>query len=342
MILEKKEKAKKKKVIRNYMIKAQMKGKLNKRLRKETLKKLNKEKRRLKQKQIRKNEKREKERLRRKNKKILTNTENDKKIVDAVINTINNDKYLKKYYDFSYKLQIHKLEDIIPEIVHHIKYGVPWRANTKYNFTTLYSTYIKLIKREILFKTYRELLLKYLETDMEKKLSIQSTDVTVISNRNGSDLVQYNGHKKKKCTKSSEIHDINGVVLGIKIDLGAKHDSKIFHQHLDEPLFIPKEMNDEFKVFMTADSGYDSDELKKKLIKNNYKPIINPNNRGRKIKISLSDDEKEIYKNRVKATEHTYANQKTHRRINCRYEKNINNLYNTFYLAFIDFILKKQ
>jgi hypothetical protein len=75
-------------------------------------------------------------------------------------------------------------------------------------------------------------------------LEIQSTDVTVVGNKYGSDLVKYNGHKKKKCTKVSQIHIKNGPVIGVKIDNGSKHDSVIFMKHLNCELFIPNELND--------------------------------------------------------------------------------------------------
>jgi hypothetical protein len=106
-----------------------------------------------------------------------------------------------------------------------------------------------------------------------------------------------------------------------KYNDGSKHDSAIFMKHLNCELFIPNELNDSNKKYMLVDSGYDTNELKIKLEKMNYKPIIYPNNRNRKDKITLSNADKIIYKNRMLSTEHTYAQEKTHRRVNCRYEK---------------------
>ena len=92
---------------------------------------------------------------------------------------------------------------------------------------------------------------------------------------------------------------------------------------------------------MLADSGYDDKELKMKLINMNYEPIIYPNNRNSKIKRTMNDDHKIIYKNRMISTEHTYSQEKVHRRVNCRYERKIDTFYNSLLLSCIDFIIKK-
>ena len=340
MILEKKER-KKSKYNKSKMLKAQMEGKINKKLRKENKKKLLKEKRKLRQIEEKKKIKREKEKERRKNKVILDNNANDGRILNVILDSIYNNPKYKKYFNFTYKKQKHEARDIIMEVIRHIKYAIPWRA-TEWKYSTIYSIYRKLLRLNILCKTYTDLLKKYISIDTEKKLKTQSTDVTIIPNKCGSSLVQYNGHKKRKCTKSSQIHDSNGIVLGMKLDFGAKHDSKIFLEHLNESLFISNELNEQYKLYMLADSGYDTSLIKTKLIGLGYQHIIYPNKRNNHSAINLNEEEKEIYKSRIKSTEHSYSTEKTHRRINTRYDKNINSLYGAFYLSFIDLILKKQ
>ena len=93
---------------------------------------------------------------------------------------------------------------------------------------------------------------------------------------------------------------------------------------------------------MLTDSGYDSDLVKTKLRNLGYMDIIYPNKRNNKIKLELNDNDKEIYKNRIKSTEYSYSTEKTHRRVNVRYNRNIETFSNAFYLSFIDLILKKQ
>ena len=341
MILEKQKKL----VNRKKIVKAQMKGKMNKRIQKEKKKILNEQKRKLKQQNIKmeakKIQKRLKEKERRKNKKITDNNKNDERILNVILDTINNNCKFKKHFDFTYASQKFDSREILMEVLMHIKYAIPWRR-TEYKYSTIYSIYKKLLNLEIITKSYIELLRKYINVNPSEKLKIQSTDVTIIPNKYGSRLVQYNGHKKRKCTKSSQIHDSNGIVIGMKLDLGAKHDSKIFIEHLDEPLFISNELNNQYKEYMLADSGYDSLEIKSKLKNLGYKHIIYPNKRNNKNPPKLSEKDMQIYKTRMKATEHSYSSEKTHRRINTRYDKNIKSLYGAFYVSFIDLILKKQ
>ena len=324
--------------------KAQINGKLQKRLRKETRHKLKKEMKELIEKQqkikIRKEAKRLNEKKRRESKKLLTNKENDAILVNCILSEIMTNKKYTKYYNFTYHAQKIETIDILSEIINHLKYAIPWRANQKYNYSTLYTAYSKLVNRNILESTYVKLINKYCTINREH-LQIQSTDVTIVGNKYGSEMVKYNGHKKRKCTKISQIHIKNGPVIGIKLDNGSRHDSKIFIDHLDEKLFISNELNDENKKYMLADSGYDVNELKTKLIEMEYEPIIYPNNRNNKIKRTMNDNDKIVYKNRMISTEHTYSQEKIHRRINCRYERKINTFYNSLLLSCIDFIIKK-
>ena len=162
----------------------------------------------------RKEIKRLNEKKRRETKKLLTNKENDKILVDCILNEMMTNSKYTKYYNFTYHAQKIKTIDILTEIIHHMKYGVPWRANQKYNYSTLYTAYSKLVKRGILKSTYIKLINKYCILHKEY-LEIQSTDVTVVGNKYGSELVKYNEYKKKKCTKISEIHIKNGPVIGL-------------------------------------------------------------------------------------------------------------------------------
>lgn len=51
----------------------------------------------------------------------------DKLMVNSIVNNIMNNKY-KIYFDFTYKTQKHKIDDIIKKIIIVVKYGLPWRA----------------------------------------------------------------------------------------------------------------------------------------------------------------------------------------------------------------------
>ena len=104
---------KKSKKFLNRLQEAQKQGKINKQLRKDKKKKLLAEKRKLKLIEEKKKIKREKEKERRKNKMILNNNENDKKILNFILDVVFNDPEYRKLFDFTYKSQLYESKDII-------------------------------------------------------------------------------------------------------------------------------------------------------------------------------------------------------------------------------------
>ena len=121
------------------------------------------------------------------------------RLIDAITRHVKRSKY-KKYFNFTYKCQKYELKDKLIEIMNIIRYGIPWRVSSKIPYSTLYSTYKRLLKFNILEDTYIDLLNKYFKKSNKRKLKIQITDTTSIHNRCGSKYVNYNGHKKMKCT----------------------------------------------------------------------------------------------------------------------------------------------
>lgn len=336
MILEKK---KYNKTQKKKMLKAQIKGKKEKKKRVELKKQLNKEKKRKKKKERIKEEKRKREKERRKSKKIIFNKEKDEKILNAILETIWENDNIKKHFDFTYSGQIYEAHIMVREIILHIKYALPWRVIcSSYNLShsAVHKAYIKLLKFNIIMKTYEKLITQYI-LDNPDELIIQSSDVTVINNKYGSELVEYNGHKKKKCNKASIISTRKGKALSLALDRGSKHDSKILFSQLDNELFINTSLNDKYKKYILCDSAYDCKELIDKLISLGYTPIIVNNKRNNNNKI-MSDEYKEIYKERV-YIEHYNGKIKTNRRVNCRYDRSLESLTGSFHLSFIDNII---
>jgi len=81
---------------------------------------------------------------------------------------------------------------------------------------------------------------------------------------------------------------------------------------------------------MLADSIYDVNEVKNLLLHEGYEYIINPNknkkNKKYKNILNLTGKQKEIYAKRIKI-EHTNSALKNNRKLNCRYDCNINTFY---------------
>ena len=87
---------------------------------------------------------------------------------------------------------------ILKEIIKVIKYAIPWRLTEAISYTTVYSSYKRLLHFNIIKSTYIDL---YLKKSPNKKLKIQYTDTTCIPNKYGPELVKYNGYKKKNVQK---------------------------------------------------------------------------------------------------------------------------------------------
>jgi hypothetical protein len=157
----------------------------------------------------------------------------------------------------------------------------------------------------------------------------------------GQELVKYNGYKKKKCTKISFITDSKGIPINVNISNGSKCDSKILVSHFSDML-IDKKINNKNKVYMLADGIYYVEEIKNLLFNNRYVYIIPPNKKNTKYKkiIKLTKKEKKIYAKRIKI-EHTNSLLKSYRRLNCRYDRNIDTFYGSLWVSLICIIAKK-
>lgn len=264
----------------------------------------------------------------------------DENIIKAILKNIDNNDKIKKHYDFSYKTQKYEISIVLKEIIKVIKYGIPWRAIENVNYNTAYGTYKRLIKHNIIKSTYIDLLKIYFKKAPNKKLRCLITDTTCVSNRYGSELVKYNGYKKKKCTKVSFITDSLGIPISVLIDEGSRCDSKILLDQLKSKFLINKKLMDKHKKYILADSMYDEKEVIEKIKCLNYDPIISVNKRNSKFKKcrTLDKNKLKMYKKRMKI-EHFNNKFKVHRRCNCRYDRNIDTFYCSVYVSLIDSVL---
>jgi hypothetical protein len=267
----------------------------------------------------------------------------DEHIIKAIKNNIYKNVKVKKYFNFTYKSQKHKIENILKEIIMVIKYAIPWREIKCVPYSTVYSSYKRLLYFNILKNTYIELLKKYFKKCPNKKLKYQYTDTTCVSNKYGSELVKYNGYKKMKCTKISLITDSNGISFNVHVANGTKCDSKVLLEHFYRGMLISKKLNNKNKKFILADGIYYVNNVKTLLFNNNYVYIIPPNKKNKKyVKIEkLTKKEKKIYSKRIRI-EHTNNTLKTFRRLDCRYDRNINTFYGSLWIALIGIIVKKM
>ncbi len=272
--------------------------------------------------------------------KIQKQKLNDFLVLTIYNNIKNNHKKLFESYDFSYHTQIYDLKTIIDGCLQFIKISSSWR-NFKYkniNYSTLYFHFIKLNKYKIFEETYSMLLNRYLKKKFNKKMKYVYSDTTTVYNKLNSDKVKRNTYNKnKKVIKISLITDSIGIPIDTIIESGNTYDSKILYDQISKF----NHDNKYKKSIFLADSGYDSVKLKNELHKIFNTTIIIPNNRNTKNeskKRKLNDNEKIIYKKRIRI-EHTNQKIKSYRRLNMIYERKIKNYEQLLFLALCDIII---
>lgn len=273
----------------------------------------------------------------------------DNLIIKGILKTVKKNHMIDVHFNFSYKTQKYKLEDILPFIIDILKYGFPWRylkkVKTEIHWSTIYCTYIKLVSFGVFKDTYIKMVRAYIKKTPNKKLKHILSDTMTIYNKYNRDTVKRNGYNKNKnVIKISPITDLFGIPLKIDVFSGNTHDSTILQKQLDEDLYICNQIVDKNKKYLLADKAYDSVKLRDKLIDKGYKPIIDYNIRNTKDKKLIrkfTKKEEEIYKKRIKV-ENLFAKIKMRfNRLNFVNECKIKNYVGFLFLS-LCFIIKTQ
>lgn len=292
----------------------------------------------------------------------------DKLVIKGMIHLIKSKPSLYKHFNFSYKTQKYRLEDVLLFIIDILKYGFSWRyiykldkTKFKTNFkhisnkqekpitnihwSTIYKVFKKLNYYNIFKNTYIELLNKYVKKSPKKNLTSILSDTSTIYNKYNIDIAKRNAYfKNKRVIKISANTLKSGIPLNIQIYSGNKNDINILDKQLDDGFYVDYQLNNNVKIYFLADKGYDSKKLKDKIKRKGYIPIIDYNIRNtkdsNKIK-ELTKEEKEIYKNRIRV-ENLFAKLKMHyNRLNLVNEKKIVN-YESFLFLALCFIISKE
>lgn len=265
-------------------------------------------------------------------------------LLSSIEKYIINREDIYNHFNFSHNRQKHSLKCVLSELLEIIKYAKPYRSSTKIPHSTLKDSYDMLCKYNVFEGTYIALLNKYIKSCPSKKLKKRYTDTTCIVNKYGSDKVKYFGHKKRKVTKISFETDSFGIPIKMTVNNGSKNDGKILCNDLTQPYLIDKNILDKHKKYFLADSLYDTNEIRKKLIDDNQYPIIAHNIKNTKDEQKLAKkvfnkQEKILYVSRMKI-EHYNGLIKSFRRVQTRYDRKELCFKNTIYFAMIDRILK--
>jgi len=273
--------------------------------------------------------------------RIVMNSK-DSLVIKLLVKHVKENKNLYTSFNFSNVHQKYHLADYLYVILIVLKTGIAWRyveeLNINIGWNSVYKVYQKLNKAGIFKIAYTDLLKKYLTKCPNKKLRYVLTDTSFVPNKKGKNMYGYNTYyNKKNGTKISLITDSNGIPLNMKCYMGNKCDSKILLDHLENSDIVCTNHIDKYKRYFLADPAYDSKEVREALEKLNYESIIAQNRRNIKDPtklISLTDNEKNIYKKRLKI-ENTFSKMKMNRRLCLRYDSKIESYIGFIYLSFI-------
>lgn len=265
--------------------------------------------------------------------------------VVAIIKTIvMRNKFLSKKYDHTYPNQQYELTDIITEIIYVLQTGISWnKLRSNIHPRTLQRHHYYFSINNIYKKAYKIILKKYLKKIPLSQLRVISVDTSFLKNINATDRIGRNvQYKSKKGRKISIICDMNGIPLSILVSTGNNHDSN----------FLPKHLNDLKKLklayderYFCGDAIYSSINNKKIIKENDLTPIIAYNKRNTKdeqkiLENKMTEDEKEIYKKRIKS-ENSFCWLKKNKRIEQCYEKKYMPFLGFVWLAYLRIILKR-
>jgi hypothetical protein len=267
-----------------------------------------------------------------------------KKFTKFIINEINKDNFIREKFYKKTKNRKYTCKQLCYSLFYLFKSGSSFRKfndhsqyinifnkNLKYklpNWNTIYKFYIKLIKYDIICKTFIE------TTKKIKKSKYYIVDTTLICNKGGIDNVGYNIQlPKHKTTKISIISNENKI-LDVQLFSGNLNDAGI----LDKQLNMFNNFQPNSNNILLGDSGYDSNNIRNKL-KNikfgkllTYKNIRNTKNKNKLNNMKLSNKEIKILKNKRIKIEHINAKLKNYKKIIIRYDKKTINYLNTVYL----------
>lgn len=193
------------------------------------------------------------------------------------------------------------------------------------------------------FKIYKDLYEtqrnKYLHMANIKDLNIDST---INNNKNCEEVEKHLPcNKNRKGVKVPSINDQNGVPLIAPTTFESTvADSTIAITNINDILknkLITKAIRrSKGRVYLLADSGYDTKEIVELSKNHGITPIIKPNNRrtkdGTKLRY-LNKQESTIYNRRVKV-EHFFGYIKRYPKVNCVYEKSLKSYEGILSLVF--------
>ena len=227
----------------------------------------------------------------------------------------------------------YSIKYILNIIIDKIITGISWRdvkllKNNSYNtnYSVIYYMYNKMVKNNIIFNAYNNLLKTYC---IKIDNSCAYIDSTYIINKYGyNTYTKFNNYVmiKHKTCKLSIISSKNGIPLGVSIGNSLEHDIKMVLKTIPKHFLFNK---------LYGDKGYVGKQFKEQLKQTTGIDIITQPKRNQK-NITITNDDKKALKTRY-VIDHLNNFIKQNKQIQTRYIKR-----NDMFLGYIYFIFIKR
>jgi transposase len=238
------------------------------------------------------------------------------------------------------------LSEIISAILYKLKTGIQWAllpvkslfSSTILSWQSVYYHFRKFSKRGIWKDCWTKLILtKKVFLDLSS-CDLDGSHTPAIK---GGEAVGYQGRKKRKTTNALYLTDRQGLPLAMSVpEAGNHHDLFEIKTHFGEILASLESANISVDgLFINADSGFDSKELRSICEQNSIKPNFAQNKRNANEDDDLYFDEL-LYKERY-AIERTNAWLDGFRSLLNRFDTTIASWESMNYIAFMVIALRK-
>lgn len=241
----------------------------------------------------------------------------------------------------------YKLIAIVQLILYRLKTGCQWRElpigeflDESYSYKSVFHHYNKWCKQGCWQDIWQALVAKHKHI---LDLSSIQMDGSHTPARGGGDAVSYQGRKARNTTNSVFVSDANGILIASSRPVeGSRHDSVNFEENMVHIADMMSSMGISLDgLFLNADSGFDTEEIRKILNAYGVEANIDQNKRSGNAYLERNDYfDKLLYQARF-VIERAFAWMDALKAIMTRYEKTARNWFSLNMLAFFVILQRK-
>ena len=238
------------------------------------------------------------------------------------------------------KLSQNKRVIIVQLILYRLKTGCQWRelpikqfSSKPYSWQSVFHHFNQWSKNGCWQKVWENFL-----RSNKHYLDMSSTQIdgTHTPVKRGGEAVGYQGRKSSKTTNSLCISDANGVLLAAsQPEAGNHHDLYEIQKHFQEMTEMLDNVNiNQTGIFLNADAGFDSQELRDLCFQPDISPNFCLNSRNGKVTERDVHFDEQLYEKR-QVIEHSFAWLDAFKALLVRFEKLARNWFSLMMIGFL-------